>query len=82
MKRVISVLSFVHCQQRGASQSSRPKVVEKVFPLQWVILPVPTPYPSDLFAKSKDESLLFLDVLPNRARFRVPLNGAPTEFDS
>jgi hypothetical protein len=33
-------------------------------------------------AKNKNEDLHFLDMLPNLAEFRVPLNSAPIRIDS
>lgn len=79
---ILAAPSLIHCHQRVAAHSSRLIVEEKVFPLQWVTLSVPTYRHIKICPPSqKDESLLFLDMLPNRAYFRVPLNSAPAEID-
>ena len=58
--------------------------MEKVTPLQWVApsVAIPNRPVKTLPAKNKKERLHFLDMLPNLAEFRVPLNGAPIGINS
>ena len=60
-------------------------IKEKVFSFQRLVLPVPKPYRriKICYPRRKiKKSLLFLNMLPHHAEFRVPLNRAPTDIDS